>query len=155
MTDLSTDIHNYSRTGHKQWCPTGVGARCNQNVARFEFARIARIKNNARDSASNTRRTSNTDKRITSSCNFDNTRIFASPLTERSNGCIGDDERWFKVEEFAPFVVALSQLVGERTWTGDVVIEFTVKYLEDEFVMTMATTKFAECDASFMQHAHD
>ena len=38
--------------------------------------------------------------------------IFACPLTEWGNGCIGDDERWFKVEEFAPFVVALSQLVG-------------------------------------------
>ena len=76
--------------------------------------------------------------------------IFACPLTEWRNGCISDDERWFKIKEFTPFVITLRQLVSERTWIGDVVIEFTVEHLENEFVVAMATTKFAKCNAGFV-----
>ena len=80
--------------------------------------------------------------------------IFACPLTEWRNSCIGDDEWRFEIKKLTPFVISLRQFVGERTWIGNVVIEFTVEHLENEFVVAMATTKFAKRNAGFVQHAH-
>jgi len=71
------------------------------------------------------------------------------------DGGIGDDEGRFEIEQFSPLGMTLFEDFGERLRVGDVRVQFLVEELEDQFIVTVAATEFAERHSCFVQHAHD